>query len=203
MGRELPPADVLAADQRITWWAKQLRAAGLDGDMDQLRARAYLDILLNKDSRPSARPERAAGSATGDVDGEPGSRPEGEDGGRADSSDGEEPGGPGHGGSAPSDPDEPGIPPTAGVPPAGLAGRLHLTVPLTTLLNLAERPGEIPGLGPVDPALARDLAKSAGANTLPGLVIGSQACCERPSPSFRDSMIGAYVLAGQRTDWGV
>ena len=83
------------------------------------------------------------------------------------------------------------------------AGRLHLTVPLTTLLNLAERPGEIPGLGPVDPALARDLAKSAGANPLPGLVMGSQACCERPSPSFRDSMIGADVLAGQRTDWGV
>jgi hypothetical protein len=36
MGRELPPADVLAADQRITWWAKRLKKAGLDGDMDQL-----------------------------------------------------------------------------------------------------------------------------------------------------------------------
>jgi hypothetical protein len=52
MGRELPPAEVLAADQRITAWARQLRAAGLDGSMD-LRARAYLDILLGKDSRPS------------------------------------------------------------------------------------------------------------------------------------------------------
>src|SRR6266702_330626 len=52
MGRELPPAEVLAADQRITAWARQLRAAGLDGDMDQLRARAYLDLLLGKDSRP-------------------------------------------------------------------------------------------------------------------------------------------------------
>jgi hypothetical protein len=135
--------------------------------MDQLRARAYLDILLNKDSRPSARPERAAGSATGDVDGEPGSRPEGEDGGRADSSDGEEPGGPGHGGSAPSDPDEPGIPPTAGVLPAGFAGRLHLTVPLTTLLNPAERPGEIPGLGPVDP--------DPGANTSDRYQTGASA----------------------------
>jgi hypothetical protein len=41
MGCELPPADVLAADQRITWWAKQLKKAGLDGDMDQLRARTY------------------------------------------------------------------------------------------------------------------------------------------------------------------
>ena len=33
-GRELPPAEVLAADQRITWWARQLRQAGLDGGMD-------------------------------------------------------------------------------------------------------------------------------------------------------------------------
>ena len=53
MGRELPPAEVLAADQRITAWARQLKAAGLDGDMDVLRARAYLDLLLGKDSRPS------------------------------------------------------------------------------------------------------------------------------------------------------
>jgi hypothetical protein len=63
-GRELPPADVLAADQRITWWAKQLKTAGLDGDMDQLRARAYLDILLNRDSRTS-RPADPAPSAAG------------------------------------------------------------------------------------------------------------------------------------------
>jgi hypothetical protein len=61
-GRELPPADVLAADQRITWWAKQLKTAGLDGDMDQLRARAYLDILLNRDSRTS-RPGQPADPA--------------------------------------------------------------------------------------------------------------------------------------------
>ena len=51
-GRELPPAEVLAADQRITWWARQLRKAGLDGGMDLLRARAFLDILLGIDSRP-------------------------------------------------------------------------------------------------------------------------------------------------------
>ena len=51
-GRELPPAQVLAADQRVTAWAKQLRKAGLEGGMDALRARAYLDILLGMDSRP-------------------------------------------------------------------------------------------------------------------------------------------------------
>ena len=51
-GRELPPAQVLAADQRVTAWAKELRKAGVEGGMDALRARAYLDILLGMDSRP-------------------------------------------------------------------------------------------------------------------------------------------------------
>ena len=54
--------------------------------------------------------------------------------------------------------------PGAGVLPSGFVGRLHLTVPLATLLGLADRPGEIPGLGPVDPWLARDLARAAAAN---------------------------------------
>src|SRR5215471_20275464 len=52
MGRELPPDEVLACNQRICWWAGELKAAGLDGGMDELRARAYLDLLLGKDSRP-------------------------------------------------------------------------------------------------------------------------------------------------------
>ena len=51
-GRELPPAQVLAMDQRITWWARQLRNAGLEGDMDQLRARALTDLVTGTDSRP-------------------------------------------------------------------------------------------------------------------------------------------------------
>jgi len=118
-GRELPPADVLAADQRISWWAGQLKRAGLEGDMDQLRALAYMDIMLGRDSR-ALRTGSAADGA--------------------------------------------GVPPTAGVIPAGFAGRINLTIPLVTLLDLAERPGEIAGLGPIDPALARDLARSAAAN---------------------------------------
>ena len=135
VGRELPPAEVLAADQRINWWAQQLKKAGLDGDMDELRARAYLDLLLDKDSRP--RP--AAGT-------DPDSPPDG--------------------GSGPRGPDGPdGRPPgpdsRTGWGPTGFAGRITLTTPLATLVDLADRPGEIPGIGPVDPALARDLARSA------------------------------------------
>ena len=52
MGRELPPDEVLAVDQRITGLGDELRKAGLEGGMDEIRARAYLDLLLGKDSRP-------------------------------------------------------------------------------------------------------------------------------------------------------
>ena len=48
--------------------------------------------------------------------------------------------------------------------PAGFAGKINLTVPAITLLDLADRPGEIKGVGPVDPDLARDLAAAAAAN---------------------------------------
>jgi uncharacterized protein DUF222 len=128
--REAPPARVLAADGRITWWARQLRAAGAEGGMDVLRARAALDLLLNYDSRPAAF--RGAPPADDGAD---------------------HPAGPYQ------------APGSGGGPfPAGFAGRNHLTVPLATLLGLADRPGELPGLGPVDPWLARDLAAASAAN---------------------------------------
>ena len=141
MGRELPPAEVLAADQRITAWARELKKAGLDGDMDELRARAYLDLLLGKDSRPS---QDAA-------DGKGGAGPDGPEGGG--------------GGAGPDNPAEPPVAgPSASAMLAGFAGRINLTVTLPTLLGLADRPGEIPGIGPIDPALARDLAGAAAQN---------------------------------------
>ena len=52
MGRELPPDEVLAADQRISWWAGELKQAGLEGGMDELRARAFLDLVLGKGLPP-------------------------------------------------------------------------------------------------------------------------------------------------------
>jgi len=110
-GRELAPDEVLAADQRITAWAQELKTAGLDGDIDVLRARAYLDLLLGRDSRP------------------------GQDGAAA----------------------------SAGSSAGGFAARVALTVPLATLAGLADRPGELAGLGPVDPWLARDVADTAAA----------------------------------------
>ncbi len=159
MGRELPPAEVLAADQRISWWAGELRRAGLDGDMDLLRARAYLDILLGKDSRP--RPDTGAGGdgAVGQVGagGQAGAGP-GADGagpGRPGSGpDGSGPGGGGPGPGAPADTGQPDAPagPAGGPVPAGFAGRVTLTVPVATVLDLvllhpARRDGPPGGYG--------------------------------------------------------
>jgi hypothetical protein len=44
---------------------------------------------------------------------------------------------------------------------SGFAARINLTIPLATLLGLAERPGEAAGLGALDPDLARTLATAA------------------------------------------
>jgi hypothetical protein len=66
-------------------------------------------------------------------------------------------GGPGPGGPGPG----------PGAPPAGQDRQRRpadLIVPLTTLLGLAERPGEIHGFGLLDPALARELAAAAAAS---------------------------------------
>ena len=140
MGCELPPDEVLAADQRITAWAQELRKAGLEGDMDVLRARAFLDLLLGKDSRPRR-------DASG------GDRQHRARLGRA-----------GFWRPGPAGPDTP--PPAAGPAhgAAGFAGRVTLTVPLATVTGLADRPGDLPGIGPIDPWLARDLAAAAAQN---------------------------------------
>jgi hypothetical protein len=172
-GRELPPAEVLAADQRVTAWARELRKAGLEGDMDVLRARAYLDILLGTDSRPLASDTPGTGKPQ-----TPGpTRPA-------------EPQTPG-----PAGPPEPRTPapggPLAGVIPPGFAGRVALTIPAATLLDRAGRPGELAGIGPIDPDLARDLAAAAARNprsTWCLTVTDSQGHaighgCARPAPA--------------------
>ena len=128
MGRELPPDEVLTADQRISWWAGELKQAGLEGGMDELRARAFLDLVLGKDSRPrDPQATDAAGQDDATTHQPPGAGP-------------------------------------AGGAAGGFAGRVTLTVPLGTAAGLADRPGELAGLGPVDPWLARDLAAAAARN---------------------------------------
>ena len=77
--------------------------------------------------------------------------------------------------------------------PPGFAGRVNLTVPAITLLDLANRPGEMSGIGPIDPDLARDLAAAAARSprsTWCVTVTDSQGHaighgCARPAPASR------------------
>jgi Domain of unknown function (DUF222) len=63
-GRELPPAEVLAADQRVTAWARQLRKAGLEGGMDQLTELAVcLEGIGWRWSRVAGHGHRRGGAA--------------------------------------------------------------------------------------------------------------------------------------------
>ena len=58
------------------WWAGELKKAGLEGGMDELRARAFLDLVLGKDSRPRApQATDAAGQAGGAAQQPPGAGP--------------------------------------------------------------------------------------------------------------------------------
>ena len=93
-----------------------------------------------------------------------------------------------------------------------LTARSNLTLPLATLLGLAERPGASHGLGPLDPALVRDLAATA-ANSPHSqwctTITDSQGIavahgCAKPArttknrPASRDGPAGwAFTLTGE------
>src|ERR1700689_2300434 len=74
IARELPSAEILASWQHIDQRARDLRAAGMDGTLQELRGRASLDLLQEPDSPPApdAPPDPPARQ-----DGQPGSPPDG------------------------------------------------------------------------------------------------------------------------------
>jgi hypothetical protein len=153
-GRELPPAAVLAASERLTARALELRDAGVDGGMDELRAMAYLEAFGVLDPLQNIHPGDGGPETSDHPDGGPGDDGNGDDGN----------GGRGSGGPRPSDPASDGGGGTGARPwpvPAGFAAKVNLTIPLTTLLGTTDRPGLLSGTGPIDAGLARDLAAAA------------------------------------------
>jgi hypothetical protein len=120
---------------------------------------------LDDEDRPGADdPGDGPGSDDGPGDDSQDDDPQDDDGPGDDGPGG---GGPGSGPDDRPSPDS-GSGPAAGqpapTPGPGLAARTNLTFPLATLLGLAERPGEGHGLGPLDPALTRQLAATAARN---------------------------------------
>jgi Domain of unknown function (DUF222) len=178
VARELPPDEVLASWQHVEQRALDLRAAGVSGTVQELRVRAYLDLLQERDSRLAPDgPSGAGTAATADPDeaGESGS-PQHDDGNGngaggdgADGDDGSGRGPDGDGGG----PGGSGIDRAGGpgggvsVGPAGrdtgphLAALVNITIPWSTWTSAGGTPADVAGLGLVHPGDARDLAAAA------------------------------------------
>src|SRR5215470_11245810 len=61
-GREMPSAEVLASMQHVEDRARALRDAGAPGTWEELKVRATLDLLQERDSRPAADAGPAVGA---------------------------------------------------------------------------------------------------------------------------------------------
>ncbi len=134
IARELPSDEVLASWQHVDQRAHDLRAAGMPGTLRELKVRAYLDLLQERDSR--------------DGPGGPSGPPDGDgDGGRGRSGGG----GPGQDGGPACRPD----------PGPSIAAQVTITVPAGTVLGTGDLPGEVPGFGLLDAPATRDLVAAA------------------------------------------
>jgi Domain of unknown function (DUF222) len=176
VARELPPDEVLASWQHVEQRALDLRAAGVPGTLQELRVRAYLDLLQERDSRTASATSRTT----------PGAAPDGphDDTRPADAPDGADvrdsgPGGPGGngpggnpgGGAGPGSGPQPGGPDApSGTDPDTRVGQDHrpavaalvtITVPWSTLVGQSDTPGEAAGFGLLDAATVRDLVAAA------------------------------------------
>jgi len=157
VARELPPDEVLASWQHVEQRALDLRAAGVPGALKELRVRAYLDLLQERDSR--------CDPAGPDDTGEPGGPQE--DGGGV-------PGGGGPGGGGPGGPGDGSAGGASGGSASGgsarraghdsgpsLAALVNITVPWSAYASRSGGLADVAGFGLVDAADARDLAAAA------------------------------------------
>ena len=151
-GRELPSVEVLASMQHVEDRARALRDAGVPGTWEELKVRATLDLLQERDSRPAAGEAPADGG--GEADGGPGP-------GTSGGPDTSGPHGPGG-----LDPGSPGSGPASGSGTSGpsVGAMITITVPHTMLEGDSGPPGEVAGFGIVDHADTRDLVAAAARN---------------------------------------
>src|SRR5579871_6433132 len=185
VARELPTDEVLASWQHVEQRALDLRAAGIPGTLQELRVRAYLDLLQERDSRTAPAGCDPA-TATADASGadqpasdqpasdqpHPASGPPGSPGTHDGPGGPEDPdSGPGSSdppGSGSGESDGPGGPGGRGPAPRpgpddgpSLAALVTLTSPLATYQGRSDAPGEAGGFGIVGGDDARDLAAAA------------------------------------------
>jgi hypothetical protein len=159
-GRDLPPADALAADANIGYYARQLKKAGTPGTLGQLRAKVFTALLT---SQPLYT--LLPGNDNGRNDNRDTGNGGGGDAGGNGGTDGNDGSGGGTHRPGPGTGPFPGGPPAdagTGLPP-GPGGSVNLTIPLSTWLGRTSQPGEAPGLGPLDADTSRDLASRIAA----------------------------------------
>jgi hypothetical protein len=168
-GRDLPPAEVLAADANLTALAKQLKAAGAEGTLDILRAKIYL-ALLTGTPVAALLPANPRSSPNADGSGSP-------DGDRRGSPDADD-GTPDNSPSAATGSGGAGASPSGllGLGGASITGRVNLTLPLATWLGQSTAPGQVPGFGPLDATDSRALATALAAHP------GTKWCLTITSP---------------------
>ncbi len=160
-GRDLPPAEVLAADKYLTALAKAMKKLGAQDSMNQLRARAYLHLLgggtpgelvIPPHTTPTT-PRTGTGTRTHGT-GTPGTGTPGT-------------GTPGTGTPGTGAPGtgtgttETGTPGSDAAPGPGLPalrGTVNLTMPLAVWLGWSQSPGQVPGFGTLDADDSRALA---------------------------------------------
>ncbi len=167
-GRDLPAAEVIAADKRLTAAARWLKAHGANGNMDWLRSRAYLafmngysldallaGLLANEAAdhdQPVDSSDEAASASDAPTDNSVAQA--------ADHGDGHDTGCPADSTRVPADLANPADPPGL----AALAGAVNLTMPASAWLGLSDVPGEAGGFGALDAGTCRDLTAALAAN---------------------------------------
>ena len=132
-GRELPPADAIAADAALTADAGWLRDNGMAGTLAELRAAAYLARLSGRDLADLLLCDDAT-----------------------------DPGSDGASGPGDTGADSAASSASTGSGPTRPRGSIHLTVPLAALAGLTNAPGEVAGYGPADAATCRNLVVRLG-----------------------------------------
>jgi hypothetical protein len=147
-GREMPSVDVLASMQHVEDRARALRDAGVPGTWEELKVRATLDLLQERDSRLTlGEPSPSGGSTRSD-------NPSPDVSGPVDS---------GPAGPSPDDSGADGSSPGSSGG-ASIGAMITITVPCTALDGDTGPPGEVAGFGILDHADTRDLMAAAARN---------------------------------------
>ena len=142
-GRDLPPAGVIEATKSLDADARWLKAHGVPGSFDELRAKAFAALLAHKPLTSLIPAADAAAHGSGHA---------------------ATPASPTNGGGPGITPGPDSTAPGSEQTGPRLGGTVHLTMPATAWLGLSDNPGDIPGLGPTDADTCRDLAGTLAAN---------------------------------------